>query len=78
MPDDVSIVGFDDQPFARMWMPALTTVRQDFTDLGRRTFGLLEEWLVQGSRPADSAVVPTLITRESSAAAPARPADASA
>ncbi|MGN7970630.1 LacI family DNA-binding transcriptional regulator [Microbacterium sp. 22296] len=78
VPDDVSIVGFDDQPFARMWMPALTTVRQDFTDLGRRTFGLLEEWLVQGSRPADSAVVPTLITRESSAAAPARPADASA
>lgn len=74
IPDDVSIVGFDDQPFARMWMPALTTVRQDFTDLGRRTFGLLEEWLTQGHRPEDSAVTPSLVIRESSAAPP--PADA--
>ena len=47
VPEDVSIVGFDDQPFARMWMPALTTVRQDFVDLGRRTFALLEEWLAR-------------------------------
>ncbi|MDF2665668.1 MAG: transcriptional regulator [Microbacterium sp.] len=68
VPENISIVGFDDQPFARMWMPALTTVRQDFVDLGRRTFGLLEEWLTENRHPADSAVTPTLIVRESSAA----------
>lgn len=67
IPEDVSIIGFDDQPFARMWMPALTTVQQDFTDLGRRTFGMLEEWLDEGRRPQDSAVTPALIIRESSA-----------
>ncbi|SDO75932.1 transcriptional regulator, LacI family [Microbacterium testaceum StLB037] len=68
IPDDVSIVGFDDQPFARMWTPALTTVRQDFVDLGRRTFALLGEWLEHGRAPEDSAVTPQLVVRESAAA----------
>lgn len=69
IPDDVSIVGFDDQPFAAMWVPALSTVAQDFTDLGRRTFGLLEAWIRTDERPADSAVQPTLVLRESAARA---------
>lgn len=68
VPDDVSVVGFDDQPFAQMWMPALTTVSQDFISLGRRAFGLLESWVTTGVVPADSAAVPTLVVRESSAA----------
>lgn len=68
IPGDVSIVGFDDQPFAQMWSPALSTVAQDFSDLGRRTFGLLETWLQTGEPPADSAVVPRLVVRESSSA----------
>jgi DNA-binding LacI/PurR family transcriptional regulator len=67
VPEDVSLVGFDDQPFAEMWVPALTTVAQDFADLGRRAFGLLEAWIRTGDRPADSAVLPTLVERESSA-----------
>lgn len=65
VPEDVSIVGFDDQPFAQMWVPSLTTVAQDFTDLGRRTFALLQEWIQTGERPADSAVQPRLVIRES-------------
>lgn len=65
IPQDVSVVGFDDQPFAQMWVPALTTVAQDFTDLGHRTFGLLEQWIRTGERPADSAVQPTLVIRDS-------------
>lgn len=68
IPEDVSIVGFDDQPFAQMWVPSLTTVAQDFTDLGRRTFGLLQSLLDTGVAPADSAVLPVLIERESAAA----------
>jgi DNA-binding LacI/PurR family transcriptional regulator len=67
VPEDVSLVGFDDQPFAEMWVPALTTVAQDFADLGRRAFGLLEAWIRTGNRPTDSAVLPTLVERESSA-----------
>ena len=67
IPADVSVVGFDDQPFAQMWMPALTTVGQDFVDLGRRAFGLLDQWMSTGERPRDSVGKPELIVRESAA-----------
>lgn len=41
VPHDVSVVGFDDHPLSSLWAPALTTVAQDFVDLGRRSFALL-------------------------------------
>ena len=67
VPRQISVMGFDDQPFAAMWTPALTTVRQDFHGLGRRTFGLLQEWIETGVRPADSLAVPEIVLRESTA-----------
>ena len=67
VPRQISVMGFDDQPFAAMWTPALTTVRQDFHGLGRRTFGLLQEWIETGVRPADSMAVPEIVVRESTA-----------
>lgn len=36
VPEDVSVVGFDDIPAAAYFGPPLTTVRQDFDELGRR------------------------------------------
>ena len=36
VPDDISVVGFDDVPEAAHYQPPLTTVRQDFPELGRR------------------------------------------
>ena len=36
VPEDISVVGFDDVPEAPYYVPPLTTVRQDFTALGRR------------------------------------------
>jgi DNA-binding LacI/PurR family transcriptional regulator len=66
VPEEVSVVGFDDQPFARMWLPALTTVAQDFTELGRHAFALLEQWLRTGAVPADAVIEPRLVLRESS------------
>jgi len=68
IPGDVSVVGFDDQPFAEMWMPALTTVSQDFVDLGRRAFGLLDRWVKTGEKPGDSSASPSLRVRSSTAA----------
>jgi DNA-binding LacI/PurR family transcriptional regulator len=41
VPEDVSVVGFDDIPESAHLIPPLTTVRQDFDDLGRRIMATL-------------------------------------
>lgn len=69
VPEDVSVVGFDDQPHVAMWRPALTTVRQDFKDLGARAFGLLASSVETGLPPESSTVKPQLVLRESASAA---------
>ncbi|RDI49786.1 LacI family DNA-binding transcriptional regulator [Nocardia mexicana] len=69
VPEDVSVVGFDDIPEAAYLSPPLTTVRQDFDEVGRRSMGLLLQLLeAEGEVPAPPPVVPTLVVRESSAA----------
>lgn len=68
VPVDLSVVGFDDVPYARHLRPALTTVRQDFEELGRRAIGvLLDE--IEGTRPPVAAprVLPRLVVRASTA-----------
>ncbi|MDG4862699.1 LacI family DNA-binding transcriptional regulator [Streptomyces sp. T-3] len=37
VPGDISVVGFDDIPDAAYFTPALTTVHQDFAEVGRRS-----------------------------------------
>ncbi len=41
IPREVSVVGFDDIPEAPYFTPPLTTVRQDFDELGSRSLRLL-------------------------------------
>jgi DNA-binding LacI/PurR family transcriptional regulator len=68
VPRDLSVVGFDDVPYARHLRPALTTVRQDFGELGRRAIGvLLDE--IEGTVPAapPPRVQPSLVARASTA-----------
>ena len=64
-------VGFDDIPEAQYYTPPLTTVRQDFSEIGRRSLGLLLEMMESGGEPRESPalVVPELILRSSTAAA---------
>jgi DNA-binding LacI/PurR family transcriptional regulator len=45
VPGDVSIVGFDDIPESAYFLPPLTTVRQDFGELGRRALRLLVDMI---------------------------------
>ncbi|MEO5876104.1 MAG: LacI family DNA-binding transcriptional regulator, partial [Streptosporangiaceae bacterium] len=67
VPGDVSVVGFDDVPEAAYYSPPLTTVRQNFGEVGRRAFDLLLERLA-GSPAIDTrrVVEPELVVRESS------------
>jgi len=45
VPEDVSVVGFDDIYFARLARPALTTIRLSREDLGRLAFKALDKTL---------------------------------
>lgn len=42
-PEDLSVVGFDDGPWATACRPALTTIRQPLADLAERAVGLIVE-----------------------------------
>ena len=78
MPGDVSVVGFDDIPEAEFFTPPLTTVRQDFTEMGRRSLHLLLEEI--GRRRALATVPASPVPRELivPARAPRPPARAAA
>lgn len=52
VPEDVSVVGFDDSPAARYSYPGLTTVRQDVLGLGRTATDTLLDALERRERPA--------------------------
>ena len=73
VPQDVSVVGFDDVQEAAYFSPPLTTVRQDFGALGERALHLLMSQITAGGEaPPLPPIVPELIVRSSSAAPPDR------
>lgn len=41
VPDDISVIGFDDHPLSCVWTPPLTTYRQDFPAAGRKAVQML-------------------------------------
>ncbi len=67
-PQDISVVGFDDLPEAAFFMPPLTTVRQDFFELGRRAMGLIARALDGDLGARTTSVQPVLVVRASTAA----------
>jgi DNA-binding LacI/PurR family transcriptional regulator len=70
VPGDVSIVGFDDIPESEFFTPPLTTVRQDFNEMGRRGLHLLLEEISAGKRSTARATVPASLVVRSSTSAP--------
>ena len=88
VPEQLSVVGFDDSPEAAWSVPALTSVRQDFDALGGAALELLLPSLRDGApaqrspagaaggraTPTDPPVVPLpdLVVRESTGPPPAR------
>lgn len=65
VPDDVSVVGFDDVPDAAHYIPPLTTVRQDFEAVARQALAVLLQQLDETGEVGLSMVDPVLVVRDS-------------
>ena len=75
VPDDMSVVGFDDVPVASLVSPALTTVQIPLAGMGRRGVDLLVECLEGAADMTTRSEVPVeLIVRSSSSVPAAVPA----
>ncbi|GGA11826.1 LacI family transcriptional regulator [Paenibacillus marchantiophytorum] len=68
IPRDISIVGYDDQYFAKAIHPRLTTIRQPMEKLGQEAVRILLEMIDGSSKRSKSVcLTPALIVRESTA-----------
>jgi LacI family transcriptional regulator len=71
VPQDVSVMGFDDIPGAAFHFPSLTTVRQPLNRMGEvAAQSLLERIEGKKDYPSEIAIEPELVVRESTARAP--------
>jgi len=66
VPEDVSLVGFDDIPMASMVCPALTTVAQPKEEMGVKAMEMLLA-LIEGEERENIVVRPKLMVRDSTA-----------
>lgn len=71
VPQDVSVMGFDDIPGAAFYTPSLTTVQQPLNRMGEVAAQVLLE-RIEGNKeyPSEIAIEPELVVRESTAKAP--------
>jgi len=70
VPEDISVIGFDDIELASMVSPAITTVRQDMMTIGRRSIELLDDLIHDDKLPPPEEIIPTeLIIRNTCAPA---------
>jgi hypothetical protein len=68
VPDDVSVVGYNDIPFSDKFSPPLTTVRIPLYQIGRRAAQLLLGLMRgQDATPASLKLAPELVVRRSTA-----------
>ncbi len=71
VPDDVSVVGFDDVDLCQWVSPQLTTVRQPLADMAREATRMVIELSRDGVRPASRLELATTVVVRQSTAAPA-------
>jgi DNA-binding LacI/PurR family transcriptional regulator len=67
VPSAISVVGFDDIPEAAHFSPPLTTVRQNFDELGERAVAILLAELKGIEDHSPESLVPELVVRETTA-----------
>lgn len=71
IPEDISVVGFDDTPESASFWPALTTVRQHFDQVGVASLRALVA-AIEGVAAASGDLIPTELVIRDSTAAPLR------
>lgn len=67
VPEDVSVIGFDDHPLAAFASPPLSTIRQDFDRVGELSFAVLDALMAGRELPEERRVQPELVVRGSTA-----------
>lgn len=69
VPDQISVIGFDDQPFTELVDPALTTVRQPMAKMGAQALTMLKTAIAEGEahRPTVVTFEAELVIRQSTA-----------
>lgn len=69
VPQEISLIGFDDIAEAEFLSPSLSTVRQDFDAVGELLIGRLLEAIEAGTTPTQQTLIPAeIVLRESVAA----------
>ena len=58
VPEDVSVIGFDDVEYAKMCYPRLTTMRQNIMEKGRQAARLMIEAVQDHSLPREERIIP--------------------
>lgn len=58
VPEDVSVIGFDDVEYAKMCYPGLTTIRQNIMEKGRQAARLMIEAVQDHSLPREERIIP--------------------
>jgi LacI family transcriptional regulator len=67
VPEDIAVVGFDDNPFFTASVPTLTTIRQSYSELAKRAAKMLLDRIEGRVKKQQKKIVPCeLIVRESS------------
>ena len=70
VPQDLSVVGFDDLPVSRWFSPPLTTVRQPLVEMGRTAAAMLAEMIEERHPHGRQVELATELVVRSSTAAP--------
>lgn len=81
VPQDVSLVGFDDHPWMRASSPSITAIRQDVSGLAAEAWAILRRRMAGDTAPPQRGVVPCQLVMRGSVrrigpAIPARPVEA--
>ena len=66
VPEDISVIGFDDIPFCRMLTPALTTVHQNITQKGGEAVNLMLKKLQNEEIGSTKVILPVSLVERSS------------